>query len=87
MDLRSTAGEDTAFHQADAAVEVVRQDARDPGNHYNTDQESGHEAEERERHQVETDVHAEFGVFFSEGLLVEEQEDLLPLAGGGTAGE
>ena len=39
------------------------------------------------RHEVEADVQAELRIVLAEGLLVEEQQDFLPLAGGGAAGE
>jgi hypothetical protein len=87
MDLRRAAGEDAAFHDPDAAVEVVRQDAGDAGDDGDADQEAGDEAQERQGHQVEADVEPELRIVLAEGLLVQEQEHLLPLAGRGASGE
>ena len=87
VDLRRTAGEDAAFHDPDAAVKVVRQDARDSGDDRDADQEAGDEAQERQGHQVEADVEPEQRIVLAEGFLVQEQEHLLPLAGRGASGE
>ncbi|MCY1224832.1 hypothetical protein D9M72_370080 [compost metagenome] len=70
--MRGTAGEDAAFHDPDAAVEVVRQDSRDTGDHNNADEEAGHEAKERKGHQVEADVQVELRIVLAERLLVQE---------------
>ena len=59
----------------------------DAGHDRHADEESGDEAQERQGHQVEADVQPELRVILAEGFLVEEQQHLLPLAGGGTAGE
>ena len=76
-----------AFHDPDAAVEVVGEDAGDAGDHGDADEEAGDEAEERQGHQVEADVEAELRIVLAERLLVQEQQDFLPLAGRGAAGE
>ena len=87
MDLGGAAREDAPLHDPDAAVEVVREDARDAGHDGDADQESGDKAEERQGHEVEADVQAELRIVLAEGLLVQEQQDLLPLAGRRAAGE
>ena len=87
VDLRGAAGEDPAFHDPDAAVEVVGEDAGDAGDDRDADEEPGDEAQERQGHEVEADVEAELRIVLAERLLVQEQQDFLPLAGRGAAGE
>ncbi len=61
------------------------EDSGDARHHHHADQEPGDEPQKGKGHHVEADVQVELGIGLAERYLVEEQQNLLPLTGGGAS--
>ena len=81
MHAGGTCGADPALVDADATVDVVHQQTGHAREQQRRDQEPDEQPQERQREHVEREVQVELGIGLAEGLLVEEQQDGLPLRG------
>ena len=87
VDLGGAGSEDAALGQADGTIEIVGEYPGDEGNHCGTDENPGHEAQERQSVGVKADVQAELRVCRPKRDLMNEQHDFFPLGHGCRTGK